>query len=131
MKYLPFLFLLTGCSLFNDPEPITVISTLPVDVYNLAGGTGLEITQSDALGLLTSVQATVEGTSFVFIMPTCKISYDVQVRDPVYFLFWLRQPLTMNYDPNIVMCGNVATCRIDPLSISMNGTIATATFSCP
>ena len=133
MKYLLLVFsiLLSGCSLFNDPEPITVTSTIPVDVYNIAGGTGLELTQSGAVGLLTSLQATVEGTSFVFIFPACKISYDVQARDPIDYLFWLSQPLTINYDPNIVMCGNVATCRIDPLSVSMNGTIATATFSCP
>ena len=54
--------LLTSCSLFNDPEPISVTSTLgPNDVYNLAGGTGLELTQAGIVNLVT-VPASVEGT---------------------------------------------------------------------
>ena len=133
MKYLSlvFLILLSGCSFFDDPPgTITVTSTIPVDIYNAAGGTGLELTQSNPVGALLSVQAAVEGTSFVLYLDNCKYSYDVAKKTPDY-LFWLSQPFTINYDPTIAVCGNVANCVVDPLSVSMVGTVATATFSCP
>lgn len=122
--------LLTSCSLFNDPEPISVTSTLgPNDVYNLAGGTGLELTQAGIVNLVT-VPASVEGTSFVIPLPSCLVYYDVAIRDPSNYVFWLSQPLTVNYDPGLVSCVNATSCRIDPLSVEMVGTIATAIFSC-
>ena len=136
MKYLLpliFLTLLSGCGLFNnsEPEPITVTSTIPADIYTIAGGNSLELTQSDAVGALITVQATVEGTSFVFSLPDCTVKYDVQKKDPIDYIFWLTQPLTINYDPTVLTCANINSCVLSAASVSMTGTLVTATFSCP
>ena len=132
-KLLPLLLLIfiVGCSSSNDPEPITSTSTIPADIYVLAGGNSMELTQSDAIGALTTVQATVEGTSFVFSLPDCTVKYDVQKKDPVDYIFWLTQPLTINYDPTVLTCANINSCVLSATSVSMTSTLVTATFSCP
>ena len=122
---------ITGCSSSNDPEPITTTSTIPADIYVLAGGNSMELTQSDAVGALTTVQATVEGTSFVFSLPDCTVKYDVQKKDPIDYIFWLTQPLTINYDPTVLTCANINSCVLSTASVSMTDTLVTATFSCP
>ena len=134
MKYLTlllFLLFIVGCSFSNNPEPITTTSTIPADIYTLAGGNSMELTQSDAIGPLTTVQASVEGTSFVFSLPNCIVKYDVQKKDPLDYIFWLTQPLTINYDPTVLTCTNIYNCVLSTASGSMTGTRVKATFSCP
>ena len=126
--------MMSGCSLFEDPnesDPVTITSTIPADIFNAAGGNAIEITH-ESTGTLTSQVATISGTSYVFTLPTCIYVYDVKVKDPVDYLFWLTNvKVTINYDPLLVSCENLAQCKPNLASVGMTGSTVTGTFSCP
>ena len=137
MKYLILLllsFVISGCDLFNDPDapdPVTVTSTIPADIFNLAGGDSIEITQEGAT-TLTSQVAAVRGTSYVFTLPDCEYAYDVKIKEPVDYLFWLTNvTVTVLYDPLLINCANLSQCQPNLDSVGMSGSTVTGTFSCP
>ena len=133
-KLLLLIPFLVSCTFFDDPDapdPVTVTSTIPADIFNAAGGDSIEITQEGAI-TLTSQVATVRGTSFVFTIPDCEYAYDVKVKEPVDYLFWLTTvTVTVNYDPLLVSCANLSQCTPNIASIGMTGSTVTGTFSCP
>ena len=119
--------ILTGCGIFDTPQVLTSVPTSALGTYEAAGGTGIHVVEDNAVGLMTTATARIDGTLVILDLANCNYAIDAFAYDPVNALFWVSQPITIEYDPVMVQCGQM-TCGAT--GASMVGSVVEATFSC-
>ena len=129
-------FLLAGCDFFNnspnDPVPETPVTvepvlTDPMAIYNASGATGIHAKQENGVNFIIK-SPTVIGTVLRLDVGGCYFSVDALDYDPVNADFWVAQPITIEYDPDIVNCQNKMICGVTAIDIV--GTSVEALFNC-
>ena len=121
------LLLLTGCS--GGDRIIEATASLTwIALYQVAGGAGFHLTQTNGTTLTTIVNPVVSGNSFIMPITGCDVSYDISTIDPVNTAYWLSQPLTVDYDKGMFSCATAIQCTVH--DVTMIGGIATADFTC-
>ena len=121
-------FILSGCGVLDSLFSISSTPTTAKDVYDAAGGTGIHLIQVDNTGAplqpVVSTPPRIIGRVVYLDLPSCNYSFDFTgYSDIDYFL---TQPITIDYDPNIVVCGSM---NFQPVSVEMVGTEAIGKFT--
>lgn len=125
-------FILSGCGLFGgDTSTAVQTPTTPRGIYEAAGGNQIHLVQTNAVGTVAATTLTIETvgatTTATIHLDGCYYTQDITNYDSANMDFWALQPITVEYDPTMVYCGNF---NCTGTGVSMVGTVAEGTFTC-